>query len=442
MTSELPPPAPDAEPENGIPRTADPAVRFQAEQALRMARAYAAEKLPWFAPALFAARLVLAENCPGLAAIDGGMRAYFNPAIVAELVRREEPRRALVELAWVWVHEISHLLRDHRDRACERNAEAFRWNVAADLEINDASWSDLEPPRGWPPLLPDAFQMPTGQLAEYYYQHLPPQWEDQVRAQERFFSDEGAGVHGHGRPWELDELADGASAVSTLEQKSLRLSVAAAMEEHKSRGDIPGGWLRWAQQSLRPQVDWRDLLRRRVRGAIVLGVGGRMDYGYQRPHRRGAAYKPLLRPSLQGDVTARVACVVDTSGSISERDLATCLAEVRGVLEAMRTPITVIPCDAVAYEPIQVFTQSDLLNLKLQGGGGTDMVAGIEAALDLKPPPDAVIVLTDGWTPYPSRRYATPVVFGILVPAGWRSHVHTPPIPPWRPEDVVIIKMS
>jgi predicted metal-dependent peptidase len=217
--------------------------------------------------------------------------------------------------------------------------------------------------------------------------------------------------------------------------------VAASLEQHKSRGELPGGWLRWAEQSLRPQVDWRDLLRRRVRGAVVLGVGGRLDYGYQRPHRRGDAYKPLLRPSLQGDVTARVACVVDTSGSISEKELGACLSEVRGVLDAMRTPITVIPCDAVAYEPIRIFTQSDFLQLKLQGGGGTDMVAGIEAALRLKPSPDVVIVLTDGWTPYPLHRYATPIVFGILNLGGSR-HMHTPPIPPWRHEDVVIIKIA
>jgi predicted metal-dependent peptidase len=104
----------------------------------------------------------------------------------------------------------------------------------------------------------------------------------------------------------------------------------------------------------------------------------------------------------------------------------------------MRTPITVIPCDAVAYEPIRVFTHSDFLNLKLRGGGGTNMVAGLEAALALKPSPDAVVVLTDGWTPYPQRRCAKPVVFGILNPHDW-SHVPRPPMPPWKPDDVVTI---
>lgn len=436
----VPQPDPAAGPETGGVAAPDPAVRAQAEQALRMARAYAAEKLPWFAPALFAARLVLSEDYPGLAAIDGGMRAYFNPANVVDLARHGDPHLALRELAWVWVHEISHLLRDHRDRACERNAEAVRWNVAADLEINDAAWPGLEPPRRWPPLLPAKFQLPTGKLAEFYYQHLPDHLDDVADASGSFW-DEGSGIHGHGRPWELDPLTDRAPAVSPLEQKSIRQGVAAAMAEHARRGDLPGGWSRWAEQTLRPHVNWRDQLRRRVRGAIVLGVGGRLDYGYQRPHRRGAAYKPLLRPSLQGDISARVACVVDTSGSISPRALSACLAEVRGVLEAMRTPITVIPCDAVAYEPIRIFTQSDFLNLELKGGGGTDMVAGIEAALDLKPRPDAVVVLTDGWTPYPAHRYATPVVFGILVPAGSR-YIHAPPIPPWKPEDLVVIPLA
>src|SRR5512147_2367790 len=116
--------------------TIDLPTRQRIEQAVRMARAYAAEQLPWFAPALFAARVVLADNCPSLAAIDSGMRTYFNPQLVCDLLDGLDPKRGLAELGWVWVHEISHMLRDHADRARERNAEALRWNIATDLEIN------------------------------------------------------------------------------------------------------------------------------------------------------------------------------------------------------------------------------------------------------------------------------------------------------------------
>ena len=51
---------------------------------------------------------------------------------------------------------------------------------------------------------------------------------------------------------------------------------------------------------------------------------------------------------------------------------------------------------------------------QLKGGGGTDMVAGIEAALALKPTPDSALVLTDGHTPYPPSPYKIPILFGII----------------------------
>lgn len=115
-----------------------------------------------------------------------------------------------------------------------------------------------------------------------------------------------------------------------------------------------------------------------------------------------------------------------------------------GVLETLRTPSVVIPCDAVAYEPIQVFTNSEYLQLatQLRGGGGTDMIAGIEAALQQKVPPDAVIVLTDGFTPFPKRPYTTPVIFAILKTRWCSSSPPTPPMPLWRSDDVILVDMA
>ncbi len=418
--------------------------RSKTEQSLRMARAYAAEQLPWFASTLFSARLVLTDMCPSLSAIDDGLRVYFHPGLVDKLLAAEDTQSGLRQIAWVWVHEISHVLRDHGQRSRERGAEPFRWNVAADLEINDCEWPGLEPPRIMPPLLPDRFGLPDGKLAEYYYNNLPRRREFKKRSNEGSgdWPDEGSGVHGHGRPWERETDDDQAPAVTSLEQKTLRQQAAEAVYGQKGRGDVPGGWLRWADESLRPRVNWRERLRRRVRGAMVTGVGGRMDYSYQRPNRRAQLYAPLIRPALSGDLVPRVACVVDTSGSMSQNDLARCLAEVRGVLDSLRTPVTVIPCDAVAYEPMEVFTKSDYLQLQegMRGGGGTNMVAGIDAARKLKPPPDAVIVLTDGFTPFPSSRYHIPVIFGILQAKHRRRFgAPRPPMPPWREDEVIEI---
>ncbi|MCS7300319.1 MAG: VWA-like domain-containing protein, partial [Fimbriimonadales bacterium] len=149
--------------------------------------------------------------------------------------------------------------------------------------------------------------------------------------------------------------------------------------------------------------------------------------------------------ALQGEYRPRVAVVVDTSGSISDRELTQAMAEVRAVLEQLRTRITIIPCDAVPYEAVQVLTRRDweLARGKLKGGGGTDMPAGIEAAKRLTPPPDAIIVLTDGYTPFPAKpptRHEPTIIWGI-----WRYGGNTPPkppCPPWRMRDVVEIPVE
>ncbi|MCL6624705.1 MAG: VWA-like domain-containing protein, partial [Fimbriimonadales bacterium] len=218
------------------------------------------------------------------------------------------------------------------------------------------------------------------------------------------FWDDGSGVHGQPRPWEVSSESAEVPSLTDFDRASLREEVARRiLESAKERGDVPAGWVRWAKEVYKPKVNWRERLKRVLRGAITQGFGQRLDYSFRRPHRRSGIYHPFVFPSLHGERRFHIACVVDTSGSMSDEDLSQAMAEVRGVLELMRVRVTVIPCDAVPYEAVEVLTRSDWVkSLKeLKGGGGTDMVAGLRSALLLKPKPEAVLVLTDGLTPYP-----------------------------------------
>ena len=48
-------------------------------------------------------------------------------------------------------------------------------------------------------------------------------------------------------------------------------------------------------------------------------------------------------------------------------------------------------------------------------GGGTDMGRGIEAAMRLRPKPSVIVVLTDGYTPWPHERpRGVRVIVGLL----------------------------
>jgi predicted metal-dependent peptidase len=479
------------------------------EEWVRAARVHAAECVGWFAPALYAAPLHLSDALPAPAAIDRYGRVYFNPQWVARLYEAcGQDRHALVrQLAQVWYHEVAHWLREHEARAKALHADARLWNLAADMEINDYLPDEMAyPSLGGEPLavLPRRYNLPDGEIAEWYYQRLVERAREQAQAggqqqsqaggqqqsqaggqqqpppagspceqgepsdtapspragragvgaapspmsgmtgEEAIHWDEGSGVHGQARPWELHADDPSTNALSDFDRQALQEEVARRIVEHqKERGTAPAGWLRWAEAILKPKVNWREQLKRILRGVISEGLGHRLDYSYRRPHRRSAVYHPIYLPALQGEYKPRVACVVDTSGSISDRELMQSLAEVRAVLEALRIPVTIIPCDAVPYEAIRVFHGSDWLKVRqgLRGGGGTDMVAGLNAALALKPKPEAVIVLTDGHTPFPSvRPKDTAVIWAI-----WQygdGEPPKPPMPPWRARDVVMVPIS
>jgi predicted metal-dependent peptidase len=469
------------------------------EEWVRAARVHAAECVGWFAPALYAAPLHLSDALPVPAAIDRYGRVYFNPQWVARLYEAcGHDRHALVrQLAQVWYHEVAHWLREHEARANALHADARLWNLAADMEINDYLPEGMAyPSLGGEPLavLPRRYNLPDGEIAEWYYQRLVERAREQAQAGGQQQSqaggqqqaqagegepqgappraptplshpvgegsgvratqsaagegaihwDEGSGVHGQARPWELHADDPSTNALSDFDRQALQEEVARKIVEHqKEQGTLPAGWLRWAEAILKPKVNWREQLKRILRGVISEGLGHRLDYSYRRPHRRSAVYHPIYLPALQGEYKPRVACVVDTSGSISDRELMQSLAEVRAVLEALRIPVTIIPCDAVPYEAIRVFHGSDWLKVRqgLRGGGGTDMVAGLNAALALKPKPEAVIVLTDGHTPFPSTRPKDTAVIWAIWQYG-DGEPPKPPMPPWRARDVVVVPID
>jgi len=186
-------------------------------------------------------------------------------------------------------------------------------------------------------------------------------------------------VHGQPRIWEVDNATEGRQEKDALEVEIIRRGVAQEMKKARGMGigTIPGNWDRWVEEKLAPKVDWRKVLRHRMSVAINNGVGSRIDYSYSRPNRRQSVNRPFVLPSLGGDRSARITVIVDTSGSMTQQQLAQCVGEVLAVLTVFQIPVTVIPCDAQAYEPIKIVTPKDYFKLqKLKGGGGTNMIVG------------------------------------------------------------------
>ncbi|AGZ42075.1 vWA domain-containing protein [Actinoplanes friuliensis] len=374
---------------------------------LLAARYRAAIDRPYLATALFSITVVESARVPTMG-VDRRWRCYVSPAFVA--------RTPVPELAAVWIHEVAHLLRDHHGRATRlppgTGDDHYRVNVAQDCEINDDLVADRLPLPA-DRVEPRTYGLRAGLVFEKYLQLLPKE----VRS-----VDCGSGAHGVDRPWEHDDPG----GVSDVEAEAIRRDTARQL---RSRGDVPGGWRRWADQLLESKVDWRRQLAGAVREAVAWASGA-VDYAYQRPSRRSAALRGVILPSLRRPVP-RVAIVVDTSGSMGEPELAAALAEVAAVLRVVgvggnRT--TVLACDAAVQVTRSVYSAADV---QLAGGGGTDLRVGVAEALRSRP--HVVIVLTDGFTPWPDAPLErTRLIAGLIgaqapEPPGWITAVRVDP---------------
>jgi predicted metal-dependent peptidase len=193
-----------------------------------------------------------------------------------------------------------------------------------------------------------------------------------------------------------------------------RRRVAQAMRDYaasRSRGTLPAGWQRWANQELAgPQVPWRRVLAAAVRRAVAHAAGC-CDYTYRRIGRR--RIPRIVTPALHRPLVT-VAVVVDTSGSMGQSELDAALAEIKGVIRAAGIGprgLFVLACDAAVGATARVRRTSEV---QLVGGGGTDMRVGIAAAEAVHPAPDVVVVLTDGCTPWPDHPTRARLVVAII----------------------------
>jgi predicted metal-dependent peptidase len=375
--------------------------------------------MPYLASAIFATQFVAADGI-GTVAVDDRWRVRADPAVLAGL--------AIPEAGALFLHLIGHLLREHATRASVRSAQfgdqpfdPARWNRCGDAEIND-DLADLVPEVA--PDVPQTLGCESGQLAERYYDRAA----DGARRW-----DCGSGADGQPRDWDgrapRSDLSGSGPPVAGLdagEGHLLRLMVAADVNRAgREPGTVPGGLLRWAESVLPTRIDWRRLLAAEVRRAVAL-VSGRVDYTYRKPSRREATTFPVILPSLVRPVPD-VAVVCDTSGSMVDALLERALSEVEGILTRTGLPsgsVRVLAVDTCVHAVRRASRASQVV---LAGGGGTDMGAGISAAAQLRPRPGVIVVLTDGYTPWPDRPPpGASVIVGLLQQLG--SPVPPPPV--------------
>jgi hypothetical protein len=376
---------------------------------LAAARLWATHHYPYLASAIFASPYLPAPDL-GRLVIDRWWRIHADPAVVES--------STVAELGGELLHLASHVLRAHAERADEvaltEQAELHHWVDAADAEVNDDFPPDID--RVSPSVDPSDLLCDQGRLAEEYYRR------GAVREGET--NDCGSGAHGRSPSWEPPPPASRSDpGVDPDDQRLIRRRVAADIANSPADGVGPG--LRtWAEHHLGGRVDWRAELAATVRHSVY-SVSGAVDYTYRRPSRRASAVSGVVMPSLVRP-SVEVVVICDTSASVSDDQLGLAVNEVDGLLRAIGTrSITVLACDTAVAAVSRVTTTR---GLTLTGGGGTDMAAGIEAAMARRPRPDVVVTITDGFTPWPPSAPGAEVVVALLETDG---PIEPDPPPSW-----------
>jgi predicted metal-dependent peptidase len=146
-----------------------------------------------------------------------------------------------------------------------------------------------------------------------------------------------------------------------------------------------------------------------------------------RPSRReGAAIFPSLRSAQLEIVVA-----LDTSGSISEEEIAQYLSGINALKGQLRARITLLACNAKLaaqgpwiYEPLEDFK----LPQELTGGSGTSFKPVFEYVAREMQQPDLLVYFTDADGEFPEQMPVFPVIWLVKgkhkVPWGQRIQLN------------------
>ncbi len=333
--------------------------------------------------------------------VDKYWRLYYNLEYIEKL--------PVEELATVLYHELNHLLRDHHARSSRYDRYLTlaygKWGIATDLEINDdIDHEGLQLPENC--LYPKTWKpkaLPDNKMAEEYMTMLPDPEIIEIEVEDGGVTKGncGSGAGGEERDYEQGEPNEANPGVRRAEGELIRRDIAqkAIEQAAKDRGSVPGNFLRWAKKLVKSEVDWRKELSAVIKSSIA-ETRGFTDFTFRRPARR-QPFPDIKLPSMVSPIP-KVAIQTDTSGSISTGMLATNLAEVDGILRTIgyRDDVVHFSVDARVGKVKKIHRASQI---QFEGGGGTDMGVGIEFAKTLRPHIDILVIITDGYTPWPEE---------------------------------------
>ena len=192
-------------------------------------------------------------------------------------------------------------------------------------------------------------------------------------------------------------------------------------EASNSCGGVPLFAQRILEELTRPQTDWRTVLNDFIQEDIV-------DYSFSPPDRRFYD-TPFFLPDFndKDDIVEDILFMIDTSGSMSDKMIAAAYSEIKGAIDQFDGKLRgwLGFCDAAVVEPKPFGSVDDVKKIKPLGGGGTSFTAIFKyVAEHMEKPPASIIILTDGYAPFPDEKSA------MDIPVLWLIN-NEKVTPPW-----------
>lgn len=331
-------------------------------------------------------------------------------------------------LRFVVLHEYYHVMLQHMTTWAKLDKEDAKLsNIAKDMVIN-LMLKDADPSGQFLTVWEHAYCDPqykgldTGEV----YRRLKQQSPSQPQPQGQQMDEHRAG--GEAEDGDGDGEADGGmKPLTEAEAEAVTKAVDTALRQGALiAGKLGHGMARDVASLLEPVVPWQDVLRDWLKSTAK----GEDLSTWRRPARRWLG-QDLYLPSRYTESVKRIVIGIDTSGSIGEEALRRALSEVAGACESVNPQmVDVIYWDAevAAHEVYEGERVKDIANVtKPKGGGGTDARAMFDFMDKRGIKPEAVIMFTDGFTPWP-KTLPCPVLWcistkGLRAPVGESLYV-------------------
>jgi predicted metal-dependent peptidase len=301
-----------------------------------------------------------------------GVNIKYNPTMVKSL--------SVTQIAFVMAHECWHMAFQHAGRVGGRNH--LIWNYAGDFVINHM-------------LHQDNFDLPSWVLYDSKY--------DDKWSTEAVYDDiiqNNPNMTPQNFMQDLVECSE--EDLSTeITNIIIRAKTQAEITGGKKAGRLPGEILRIIDEILNPRLPWPVILNR------FLDQRVREEYSWARRNRRfGKVYLPSMHSLGLGHLTF----AIDTSGSVSDKELQGMLSEIVGIQRVFNpTHMTIIDCDTKIHNIYKIDQCTEIMDLKFNGGGGTRFQPVLDYVKEN--PTQALVYFTDLYGETQLEEIKTPILW-------------------------------